>query len=437
MSRMRKLISRMRGRGGSPEPAAPAAGEGTPPSASAPLFSPAAAPTRAPVKPAPAARIPFSADPDASFMRPGGASEPMDPDDTMDPRGRMGADDTELGETTDPGAAEATPVRTVSLPPPPSSSSPASAAVDRAEASAGELAARLADPGTSFADNPYVSVQERGQPAAPAAPATPPPVVEFRGVTKTYGSTTAIKDVSFRVEDLPGAGEFIAILGPSGCGKSTILRLIAGLTPQHPPTAGEVLVGGKPVQGPGADRGMVFQDYTSFDSRSVLDNIAFGLECRGVPKRDREAQAREWIEKVGLHVDRDQHKYPHQLSGGMKQRVAIARTLILNPRIILMDEPFGALDPATRLNMQDLLVSLWREASATVFFITHSVEEAVYLADRVYIMSPSPGVILEERTIPKPNFSAREMQRHPDFLKTAFEIRDIVEALESSTRGGT
>jgi NitT/TauT family transport system ATP-binding protein len=407
MSRMRKLISRMRGREGSADPAAPDAGS-TPPPASTPLFTPAAAPpAKAPLKPAAAARTPFSADPDASFMRPRDPGDTMDSDDTTGPRDRMDPDDTELGDTTAPGAAEVVPVRKVSLPPrpalepsaaPPSSSaaSAASSAVDRAEASVGELAARLADPGTSFADKPYVSMQERGeQPAAPAAPAPAPPVVEFRGVTKSYGSTTAIKDVSFVVEDLPGAGEFIAILGPSGCGKSTILRLIAGLTPQHPPTAGEVLVGGRHITGPGADRGMVFQDYTSFDSRSVLDNIAFGLECRGVPRREREAQAREWIEKVGLHVDRDQHKYPHQLSGGMKQRVAIARTLILNPRIILMDEPFGALDPATRLNMQDLLVGLWREASATVFFITHSVEEAVYLADRVYIMSPSPGTILE------------------------------------------
>jgi NitT/TauT family transport system ATP-binding protein len=341
-------------------------------------------------------------------------------------------------ESDAPGRTSPSAASTSAASPSAATPSDAAAAVARAEASAGELAARLADPGTSFADRPYVSVAERADPRAPAAaPAKPPPVVEFRGVTKTYGTHTAIQDVTFVVEDLPGAGEFVAVLGPSGCGKSTILRLIAGLTPQHPATAGEVLVSGQPVQGPGADRGMVFQDYTSFDSRTVLDNIAFGLECRGVPRAERHAQAREWIEKVGLHVDRDQHKYPHQLSGGMKQRVAIARTLILNPRIILMDEPFGALDPATRLNMQDLLVGLWREASATVFFITHSVEEAVYLADRVYIMSPAPGRILEERQIPKPDFAAREMQRHPDFLKTAFEIRDIVEALESSTKGGT
>ena len=323
----------------------------------------------------------------------------------------------------------------VTLPPAPREpAEAAAAAVARAEADAEELAARLADPGTSFADRPYVAVAER---AAPAAPPAPPPVVEFRGITKKYGAFTAIRDVTFVVEDLHEEGEFVAVLGPSGCGKSTLLRLIAGLTPQHPPTAGEVLVSGRPVRGPGADRGMVFQDYTSFDSRSVLDNIAFGLECRGVPRGEREALAREWIEKVGLHVERDQHKYPHQLSGGMKQRVAIARTLILNPRIMLMDEPFGALDPATRLNMQDLLVDLWRQTSATVFFVTHSVEEAVYLADRVYIMSPAPGTILEERTVPRPDFPAREMQRHPDFLETVFEIRDIVEGLESSTRGGT
>ncbi|HEX5724500.1 MAG TPA: ABC transporter ATP-binding protein, partial [Longimicrobiaceae bacterium] len=264
----------------------------------------------------------------------------------------------------------------------------------------------------------------------------PPPVVEFKGVSKRYGSFTAVRDITFTVEDLPGAGEFVCILGPSGCGKSTILRMIAGLAPQHTPTTGTVRVGGKPIGGPGADRGMVFQDYTSFDHRTVLDNIAFGLECQGVPRAEREARAREWIGKVGLSVERDQYKYPHQLSGGMKQRVAIARTLILSPRIILMDEPFGALDPATRLNMQDLLVKLWREASATVFFITHSVEEAVYLGDRVYIMSPAPGTILQERKLPKPDFTAREMQRHPEFLERVFEIRDIVEKLEQSTKGG-
>ena len=182
-----------------------------------------------------------------------------------------------------------------------------------------------------------------------------PNIVEFRNVTKRFGDLTVIRDVTFAVPDLPGIGEFVTILGPSGCGKSTVLRLIAGLPPHHPTTEGTVHVANAPVGGPGADRGMVFQDYTSFDNRTVEDNVAFGLECRGVGASERREQARTWIEKVGLDVKRDAHKYPSQLSGGMRQRVAIARTLILRPRIILMDEPFGALDPATRLHMQELL----------------------------------------------------------------------------------
>ena len=273
--------------------------------------------------------------------------------------------------------------------------------------------------------------------ATPPAPAERPPVVVFDRVTKTFDNGfTAIKDVTFVVHDLPDKMEFVTILGPSGCGKSTVLRLIAGLTPHHPATTGAVLVGGRPVEGPGSDRGMVFQDYTSFDNRTVEDNIAFGLECRGVGAEERRARAREWIAKVGLNVDRDATKYPHQLSGGMRQRVAIARTLILGPRIILMDEPFGALDPATRLRMQDLLVSLSREAQATVFFVTHSIEEAVYLGDRTYVFSAHPGTVLKEMQVPPPDFPAKEMQRHPAFMEIVYEVRDLVESLESSNRAG-
>jgi len=268
-----------------------------------------------------------------------------------------------------------------------------------------------------------------GQPAAA--------VVEFRHVTKPYAAGTrkaftAIADVNLTVADRPDRGEFVVVLGPSGCGKSTILRLIAGLKPQHPVTTGEVLVAGRPVAGPGADRGMVFQGYTSFDHRTVLGNVAFGLECRGVAKDEREARAREWIGKVGLDVDRDAGKYPHELSGGMRQRVAIARSLVLAPRILLMDEPFGALDPTTRLRMQDLLVGLWREQQATVFFVTHSIEEAVYLGDRVYILSNSPGTILREIPVPPPDRPAREMQRDPAFLDTVFMIRETIEELEAA-----
>ncbi len=282
-----------------------------------------------------------------------------------------------------------------------------------------------------------------GAPAPSAAPpsgGSGPPLVEFREVTKTYGegpgAFTAIKDVSFVVEDLPDKGEFISVLGPSGCGKSTVLRLIAGLEPQHPPTSGQVLVDGAPVIGPGADRGMVFQDYTSFDHRTVLDNVAFGLECRGVPKDERHERARAWIDKVGLSVSQDAGKYPHELSGGMRQRVAIARTLILEPRIILMDEPFGALDPSTRLRMQDLLVNLWRDLQATVFFVTHSIEEAVFLGDRVYILSSSPGTILRQIDVPPPDRPARAMQRETAFLEHVFDIRDTIETLEASQRAG-
>jgi NitT/TauT family transport system ATP-binding protein len=181
---------------------------------------------------------------------------------------------------------------------------------------------------------------------------------------------------------------------------------------------------------------MVFQDYTSFDHRTVLDNVAFGLECRGVGKNERYEQAREWIDKVGLSVKDDSDKYPFQLSGGMRQRVAIARTLILRPRIILMDEPFGALDPATRMLMQDNLVSLWRELEATIFLVTHSIEEAVYLGDRIFILSSSPGTILREMPVPPPDRPAKEMQREEKFQDIVFEIRDTIEKLESSSRAG-
>jgi NitT/TauT family transport system ATP-binding protein len=268
-----------------------------------------------------------------------------------------------------------------------------------------------------------------------SAAAPRPHVVEFRHVTKTYNAGqpnafTAIRDVSFVVEDKPDVGEFVCVLGPSGCGKSTILRLIAGLEPQHPATSGDVLVLGQPVVGPGPDRGMVFQDYTSFDHRTVLDNVTFGLECHHVPRAVRDHLGRQWIQRVGLNVDSDADKYPHELSGGMRQRVAIARTLVLRPRIILMDEPFGALDPETRTNMQDLLMSLWHDVQATVFFVTHSIEEAVYLGDRVYVMGTAPGRLAREIVIPRPDRPARELQRDPKFQETVFFIRDLISHLE-------
>lgn len=276
-------------------------------------------------------------------------------------------------------------------------------------------------------------------PLAPSPSTDRPPAVEFRGVSKVYGRGTpreyvAISDVSFTIPDVVDHGEISSFLGPSGCGKSTVLRLVAGLEPQHPPTSGSVTVLGRPVAGPGADRGMVFQDYTSFDNRSVLDNVVFGLECRGVARRQREAEGLEWIAKVGLDPRRDATKYPHELSGGMRQRVAIARTLILRPRVILMDEPFGALDPATRLDMQDLLVKLWREVEATVLFVTHSVEEAVYLGDRVFVMATTPGRIVDEVRMPAPTASARETQSEPWFHEQVNALHARIEQVEAAAK---
>ena len=229
-----------------------------------------------------------------------------------------------------------------------------------------------------------------------------PPVVEFDGVEKTFGhgtekAFTALRDVSFRVEDKPHVGEFIALIGPSGCGKSTILNLIQGFSDVYPPTRGEVRVRGRRVTGPGRDRGMVFQQYSSFPHRTVLRNVTFGMEldgASGMTRKEMEAEAMKWIDKVGLSGH--EKKYPHQLSGGQQQRVAIARTLVLKPRIILMDEPFSALDEPTRIEMQRLVTFLWHEVEATVFIVTHSIAEAVFLGDRLWIIKRAPGRVVRE-----------------------------------------
>jgi ABC-type nitrate/sulfonate/bicarbonate transport system ATPase subunit len=232
---------------------------------------------------------------------------------------------------------------------------------------------------------------------------TLPPVIEFKGVTKTFNpgaptQFTALKDISFRIDDIPSYGEFIAIVGPSGCGKSTILNLIHGFSDVYPPTTGEVLVRGRRVSGPGRDRGMIFQKYSSFPHRTVLENVTFGLELNEdelkLGRSDRVARARDWIKKVGLGGH--ENKYPHQLSGGQQQRVAIARSLVLKPQIILMDEPFSALDEPTRLEMQRLIMELWHEVESTVLIVTHSIAEAVFLGDRVWVMAAGPGRIARE-----------------------------------------
>ena len=208
-------------------------------------------------------------------------------------------------------------------------------------------------------------------------------------------ATEAVRDVSFDIADKPGCGEIVVFLGPSGCGKSTILKSVAGLLP---PTAGSVEVDGKPVDRVGADRGMVFQAYTSFGWLTVRDNVEYGLRLKGVPRRERRERSEKYLKAVGLLEFADH--YPKQLSGGMKQRVAIARTLINGPRIVLMDEPFGALDPQTRWGMQGMLLDVSRVEDNTILFVTHDISEAVYLADSVYVLSSRPARILHRVDVP-------------------------------------
>jgi NitT/TauT family transport system ATP-binding protein len=207
------------------------------------------------------------------------------------------------------------------------------------------------------------------------------------------GRVVALDGISFRAY----RRELICLVGSSGCGKSTLIRILAGL---DAPTSGRLLLDGQEVRGPGRDRGMVFQSYTLFPWRTVLENVRFGLELDGHPRRRAEAEAREWIELVGL--SRFSSSYPYQLSGGMKQRVAIARALANHPRILLMDEPFGALDAQTRGQMQSYLLQIWRQVDVTIVFVTHDLEEAIYLADRVVVLGPHPGRILDTVEVPVP-----------------------------------
>jgi NitT/TauT family transport system ATP-binding protein len=260
-----------------------------------------------------------------------------------------------------------------------------------------------------------------------------PYVLELKNVSKTFVNPDgrafqAIRDVDLAIKDEPDVGEFRVFLGPSGCGKSTILNIVAGL---FPPTTGEALLRGRPIMGPGPDRGMVFQGYSSYPWLTVLDNVAFGLKLRGVPRDERERVARAWIKKVGL--EGTERKYPGQLSGGMRQRVAIARTLAVKPQIILMDEPFGALDVQTRLGMQNLINEIWEEIQGTILFVTHDIAEAVYLADKVHILSAGPGTIVDEITIDLPMHRTEE-------LKTTRKFREletlVLDRIRQQARGG-
>jgi NitT/TauT family transport system ATP-binding protein len=251
------------------------------------------------------------------------------------------------------------------------------------------------------------------------------PKISFESVAKTFQvknqnrpsgkreSFTAIKDVSFDVYP----GEFLVIVGPSGCGKSTLLDLLGGLTQ---PSSGKILLDGRAITGPGMDRGIVFQQYALFPWLTALQNVAFGLEVKGLGETSRRELAQKYLSLVGL--DGFEHRHPHELSGGMKQRVAIARSLAYDPAVLLMDEPFAALDAQTREILQGELLNIWKTSKKTIVFITHGIDEAVSLGTRVAIMTSRPGRIKNIIEIPESLRLAEDRREHPEFLEVRNEI---------------
>jgi NitT/TauT family transport system ATP-binding protein len=248
-----------------------------------------------------------------------------------------------------------------------------------------------------------------------------PVVLEVAGLGKSYqtnkGTVQALRDVNFKVH----RREFVTVIGPSGCGKSTLIRILAGL--DHP-TVGKVLLDEKEVTGPGADRGMVFQGYTLFPWLTVKKNVMFGPVEKGEGAHRAQAEAMQWLKMVALEKFAD--AYPHQLSGGMKQRVAIARALANQPRILLMDEPFGALDAQTRCQMQTYLQQIWMNVDITVVFITHDLDEAIYLADRIVVLAAHPGRIAEVIEVPVPRPRTPRQLLEPAFLATRRRLDELI-----------
>ncbi len=245
--------------------------------------------------------------------------------------------------------------------------------------------------------------------------------LQVRDLTKIYsgsnGDVTAVSDVNLDVAD----SEFVMIVGPSGCGKSTLINMIGGL---ETPSSGQILLDGKQVSGPGVDRGMVFQGYSLFPWLTVQKNIEFGLKMKKVPAKERAERARQYIDMVGLNGF--ENALPKQLSGGMKQRVAIARTLANEPEVLLMDEPFGALDAQTRMVMQELLSGISLKTGTTILFITHDIDEAVLLGQRVYVMSRRPGTIKETLKVGLPEKRSHDCLVMPEFLETKKLIMDML-----------
>jgi len=249
-----------------------------------------------------------------------------------------------------------------------------------------------------------------------------PVTLEVKGLNKNFESprgdiVPALRDISFKTH----RREFVCVIGPSGCGKSTLIRILAGL---ETPSSGQVLLDGREVHGPGPDRGMVFQGYTLFPWLTVKKNVMFGLERSGMGRDAADAQARQWIDLVGLYKFAD--SYPHQLSGGMKQRVAIARALANQPRILLMDEPFGALDAQTRARMQAYLMEIWQNIDVTILFITHDLDEAIYLADRILVLKANPGEVQELIEVPVPQPRSQDQLLSAEFLATKKRLEELI-----------
>jgi ABC-type nitrate/sulfonate/bicarbonate transport system ATPase subunit len=246
-------------------------------------------------------------------------------------------------------------------------------------------------------------------------------ILHIRGVAKrftsTHGETLALQATDLTVAE----NDFITILGPSGCGKSTLLRIVAGLETQ---SQGDVLLDGKQIHGPGADRGMVFQSYTLFPWLTVRDNVCFGLRERGLPRAGQLAQANAFLHKVGLRGF--ENHFPKQLSGGMQQRTALARALANNPRMLLMDEPFGALDHQTRELMQELLLGIWEAERKTVLFVTHDIDEAVFMGNRVVVMSARPGRIKLDRAVNLAYPRHYSVKTTPEFMALKAELTEAV-----------
>jgi ABC-type nitrate/sulfonate/bicarbonate transport system ATPase subunit len=246
-------------------------------------------------------------------------------------------------------------------------------------------------------------------------------ILSVRGVEKRFHASST-STLALQATDLDVAeNDFVTILGPSGCGKSTLLRIVAGL---DVPTAGEVMLDGQRITGPGADRGMVFQSYTLFPWLTVLDNVCFGLRERGLPRSQQVEKAQGFLAQVGLQGFAKH--YPKQLSGGMQQRTALARALANQPRMLLMDEPFGALDHQTRELMQELLLGLWEARQQTVLFVTHDIDEAVFMGSRVVVMSARPGRIKLDRLVALPHPRHYSLKTTPAFSALKAELMEVV-----------